>query len=86
MPERWAALSPLGARARPQDTTAAVAEEDAELAREWEQRRAQERAEAEHDAKEPAAGQAWAVGGLRSGAGSDLLDHSQDHEQEEPWR
>jgi hypothetical protein len=86
MPERWAVLSPLGARARPQDTTAAVAAEDAELAREWEQRRAQERAEAEHDTEEPEAGQAWAVGGLRSDGGSDLLDHPQDHEQEEPWR
>ena len=49
MPERWAALSPLRARGRPQDTPAAVAAEDDELAREWEQRRAQERTEAEHE-------------------------------------
>ena len=86
MPARWAALSPLGARGRPQGTPAVLAAEDDELAREWEQRRAQEHTEAEHDANEPATGQAWAVGGLRSGAGSGLLDHQQEHEQEEPWR
>jgi hypothetical protein len=86
MPERWAALSPLGARARPQDTPAAVAAEDEELAREWEQRRAHERTEAEHDREHGPAGQPWHEEGLRSGAGSDLLDHQQDHEQEEPWR
>ena len=28
----------------------------------------------------------WGGEGLRSGAGSDLLDHPQDHELEEPWR
>jgi hypothetical protein len=86
MPERWAALSPLGARARPQDTPAAVAAEDDELAREWEQRRAQERTEAEHERQHGPAGRPWDEEALRSGAGSDLLDSQQDHEQEEPWR
>ena len=86
MPERWAALSPLGARARPQDTPAAVAAEDEELVREWEQRRAQERTETEHERQHGPAGRPWDGEGLRSGAGSGLLDHPQDHEQEEPWR
>jgi hypothetical protein len=85
MPERWAALSPLGARARPQDTPAAVAAEDEELAREWEQRHAQERAEAEHERQHRPASRPWEEG-LRSGAGSGLLQHPEDHEQEEPWR
>ena len=86
MPERWAALSPLRASGRPLDAPAAVAAEDDELAREWEQRRAQERTEAEHERQHATAG--WAPGGaaLRSGAGSGLLDHQQEHEQEEPWR
>ena len=53
MPERWAALSPLRTPGRPQDTPTAVAAEDAELAREWEQRRAQERTEAEHESQPP---------------------------------
>jgi Replication-relaxation/Resolvase, N terminal domain len=78
MPERWAALSPLGARGRPQDTPAVVAAEDEALAREWEQRRAQERAEAEHERQHPAVGRATGDEALRSGAGSDLLDHQQD--------
>jgi hypothetical protein len=86
MPERWAALSPLGARGRPQDTTAAVAAEDEALTREWEQRRAQERAEAEHERQHPTVGRATGDEALRSGAGSDLLDPQQDHEHEEPWR
>ena len=86
MPERWAALSPLRAPGRPQDTPAAVAAEDVELAREWEQRRAQERTEAEHESQPPAVGRPWVGEGLRSGVGSGLLDHPQDHEQEEPWR
>ena len=86
MPERWAALSPLGARARPLDTPAAVAAEDEELAREWEQRRVQERAEAERERQQYPAGRPWGGEGLRSDAGSDLLDPQQDHEQEEPWR
>jgi hypothetical protein len=86
MPERWVALSPLGARSRPQDTPAAVAAEDAEMAREWEQRRAQEHAEAERERQRAVAGQRLVGDGLRSGAGSDLLDHQHDHEQEEPWR
>jgi hypothetical protein len=86
MPERWAALSPLRASGLPQDTPAAVAAEDYELAREWEQRRAQERAEAEHERQQHPAGRPWDEEGLRSGAGSGLLDHPQDHEQEEPWR
>src|SRR5579875_300197 len=78
MPERWAALSPLGAHARPQDTPAAVAAEDEELAREWEQRRAQERTEAEHERQQHPAGRPWNEEGLRSDAGSDLLDPQQD--------
>jgi hypothetical protein len=54
MPERWAALSPLGTRrgasaTAATDTRSAPAEEDP-LAHEWEQRRAQERAEAEREA------------------------------------
>jgi hypothetical protein len=86
MPERWAALSPLRAPARPKDAPAAVAVEDAELARQWEGRRAQERTESEHDREQAAASRPWGVEGLRSGVGSGLLDHPQDHEQEEPWR
>ncbi len=86
MPERWAALSPLGAWARPQSAPAAVAAEDDELVREWEQRRAQERAEAEHERQHGPADRPWEKEGLRSGAGSGLLDPQQDHEQEEPWR
>jgi hypothetical protein len=86
MPERWAALSPLRAPDRPQDTTASVAAEDDELAREWEQRRAQERTEADHERQHRPAGRPWDEEALRSGLGSGLLDHTQDHEQEEPWR
>ena len=86
MPERWAALSPLRASGQPQDTPAAVAAEADELAREWEQRRAQERTEAEHERQHPTVGRATGDATLRSGAGSDLLDHPDDHEQEEPWR
>jgi hypothetical protein len=59
MPERWAALSPLLGPGRPQDTPAAVAAEDDELAREWEQCRAQERTEAEHERQHIAVGPAW---------------------------
>jgi hypothetical protein len=59
MPERWAALSPLGARARPQDTPAVVAAEDEELAGEWEQRRAQERAGAEHERQQHPSRRPW---------------------------
>jgi hypothetical protein len=86
MPERWAALSPLRSSGWPQDTPAVVAAEDDELAREWEQRRAQERTEAEHDRQHPIVGRATGDKTLRSGAGSGLLDPQQDHEQEEPWR
>jgi hypothetical protein len=86
MPERWAALSPLRVSGRPQDTPATVAAEDDELAREWEQRRAHERTEAEHGRQHPTVSRAGVGEGLRSGAGSDLLDHPDDHEQEEPWR
>ncbi|HEV3094959.1 MAG TPA: replication-relaxation family protein [Solirubrobacteraceae bacterium] len=86
MPERWAALSPLRAPGRAQDTAAAVAADDDELAREWEQRRAHERTEAEHENQHGTVRPTWVGDGLRSGAGSDLLDHPQDHEQEEPWR
>jgi len=86
MLERWAALSPLGARTRPQDTPPAVAAEDAELAREWEQRRAQERTEAEHERQHVTVGRLRGGEGLRSDGGSGLLDHPQDHEQEERWR
>ena len=86
MPERWAALSPLGARGRPQDTPAAMAAEDEKLAREWERRRTHERAEAEHERQHGPAGRPWEEEGLRSDAGSGLLDHRQDPEQEERWR
>jgi len=86
MPERWAALSPLGARARTQATAAAVTAEDEELAREWEQRRVQERTEAEREREHPTIGRATGDAALRSGAGSGLLDPQQAHEQEEPWR
>jgi hypothetical protein len=86
MSERWAALSPLGARARPQDTPAAVAAEDEELACEWEQRRAQERTEAEHERQHGTVGRLRGGQGLRSDGGSGLLDGPQDYEQEEPWR
>ncbi len=86
MPERWAALSPLGARSRPQDTPAAVAPEDDVLAREWEQRRAQECTEAEHERQHGTVGRLRGGEGLRSDGGSGLLDPQQDHEQEEPWR
>jgi hypothetical protein len=51
-----------------------------------EQRRAQERAEAEHERQQHPAGRPWDEEGLRSDAGSDLLDPQQDHEQEDPWR
>ena len=57
-----------------------------ELAREWEQRRAQERTEAEHERQQQPSRRPWDGEALRSGAGSDLLDPQQDHEQEEPWR
>jgi hypothetical protein len=55
MPERWAALSPLGTRrgvsATAATDTRSAAVEDDELAHEWERRRAQERAEAEREAR-----------------------------------
>jgi hypothetical protein len=92
MPERWVALSPLGARRSM--STAAVAEtpsvtaEDDELAREWERRRAQERAEVEREVADADARRHGAPKGLRSDEGSDLLDSPQDQdgEREEPWR
>jgi hypothetical protein len=86
MPERWAALSPLRAPSGAQDALAAVAAEDAELDREWERRRAQARTGAECERQQHPAGQPWIGEGLRSGAGSGLLDPQPDHEQEEPWR
>jgi hypothetical protein len=54
LPERWAALSPLGTRRAPtttaaNDTRSALATDDP-LAHEWEQRRAHERAEAQREA------------------------------------
>ncbi|MGA7705244.1 MAG: replication-relaxation family protein [Solirubrobacteraceae bacterium] len=76
MPERWAALSPLGVRSRTQHTPAAVTTQDDELVREWERRRAQEHAEAQQAAR-----------GLRSAGGSDLVEHPPyTDEREEPWR
>jgi hypothetical protein len=56
MPERWAALSPLGARrdlstGAATGTPSAPAEHD-ELAGEWERRRAEERAEAEREVRD----------------------------------
>jgi hypothetical protein len=63
-----------------------LAVEDDELAREWEQRRAQERTEAEHERQRVTVGRPWDEKALRSDAGSDLFDPQQAHEQEEPWR
>lgn len=92
MPDRWAALSPLGVRRRPglpagTDTSSAPLEDD-ELAREWERRRAQERAEAEQETQDAYARRHGAPERLRSDGGSDLIDGPQDHddEREEPWR
>jgi hypothetical protein len=92
MPERWAALSPLGARrsastAAAAETPSAPPEDDA-LAREWERRRAQERAEAEQEARNANGRRQGGVAGLRSDGGSGLLDSPQDDgsEHEEPWQ
>jgi hypothetical protein len=85
MPERWAALSPLRAPRLPHDTTPAPSAEE-DVAREWEQRRAQERTEAAHERQHPTVGQETGDTALRSGAGSGLLDHPDDHEQQELWR
>jgi hypothetical protein len=91
MPERWAALSPLGTRrgastTAATDTRSAPAEDDP-LAHEWEQRRAQERAEVEQEAREANVRRQPAEA-LRSDEGSDLLDgpQGQDGEREEPWQ
>jgi hypothetical protein len=73
MPERWAALSPLGVRSRPQLAPAGVAFQDDALARDWERRRAQEHGEAQQ-----------AAGCLRSVGGSDLVeDQAYTNEREE---
>lgn len=81
MPERWAALSPLRASRKP----TAAPEED-ELAREWEDRRARESAEAGEAAQDSArhAGETT----LRSGGGSGLLDKEAEEgeQREEPSR
>lgn len=92
MPERWAALSPLGARrdvsAGAVTGTPSAPADDDRLAREWERRRAHERAEAEQEAPDAAARPRRSTEGLRSDGGSDLLDGSRDHdgERDEPWR
>jgi hypothetical protein len=76
MPERWAALSPLGVHSRPQLAPAAVASQDDALAHEWARRLTQEHAEAQR-----------AAGGLRSVGWSDLVDHPPyTDEREESWR
>ena len=92
MHNRWAALSPLGVRRSVSTAAAAetspVTAEDDELAREWERRRAEERAEAEQEVRDANARRRAVPEGLRSDGGSGLLDGSQDHdgEREEPWR
>jgi hypothetical protein len=90
MPERWAALSPLGTRrgasaTAATDTRFAPAEDD-QLAHEWEQRRAEERAEAEREVRDANAKRRPFADGLRSEGRSDLLDDPQDGEREEPQR
>jgi hypothetical protein len=76
MPERWAALSPLGARRQPQFAPVGVAPQDDALALEWERRRTQEHVEAQQ-----------AAGDLRSAGGSDLVeDQPYTDRREEPWR
>ncbi len=92
MPERWAALSPLGAR-RGMSTGAATGRpsssaEDDQLAHEWERRRVEERAEAEKEVTDAGARRHGDAGGLRSDEGSGLLDGQadQDGKREEPQR
>jgi hypothetical protein len=92
MPERWAALSPLGVR-RGMSTGAATGTpsspaEDDQLAQEWERRRGEERAEAEREVADADARRHGDAGGLRSDEGSGLLDGQadQDGKQEEPQR
>jgi len=92
MPERWAALSPLGVR-RGMSTGAATGTPssptaDDELAQEWERRRDEERAEAEQELADADARRHGDAGGLRSDEGSGLLDGQadQDDKQEEPQR
>jgi hypothetical protein len=87
MPERWAKLSPLRASGRPVGEPPAAANDDDELAREWERRRAQESAEVEQEAHADNARQAHHVEALRSDGGSGLLDGMPDDGQrEEPPR
>lgn len=78
MPERWAALSPLGS---PAPRPASEPEEADMLAWEWEQRREREASEAQHDAH-TSTRQRADTGGLRSPAGSALL--GSPYEQQEP--
>jgi hypothetical protein len=92
MPERWAALSPLGVR-RGMSTGAATRTPssptaDDELAQEWERRRGEERAEAEKEVADADARRHGDAGGLRSDEGSGLLDGQadQDGKREEPQR
>jgi Replication-relaxation len=92
MPERWAALSPLGVR-RGMSTgiatgTPSSPAEDDQLAHEWERRRVEERAEAEREVADADARRHGDAGGLRSDEGSGLLDgqEAQHGKQEEPQR
>ena len=87
MPERWAELSPLRASGRPLGEPPAAENDDDELAREWERRRAQESAEAEQEARAASAAQPHDVEALRSDGGSGLLDGMPDDGQrKELWR
>ena len=87
MPERWAELSPLRAGGYRRDGAAAAGIETDELARERERCRAQESAEAEHEAHADNAHQPRHAETLRSDGGSGLLDGMPDNgQQEEPWR
>jgi Replication-relaxation len=85
MPERWAELSPLRASGRSMGEPAVAANDDDELAREWERRRAQESAEAEQEAHDGNAHRHVHAEPLRSDGGSGPLDGmSDDGQREEP--
>jgi len=87
MPERWAELSPLRASGRPMGEPPAAANDDDELAREWERRRAQESAEAEQEVRADNAHQPHDAKALRSDDGSGLLNGPPDDgQQQEPWQ
>jgi hypothetical protein len=87
MPERWAELSPLRASGRPMGEPPAAANDGDELAGEWERRRAEESAEAEHEARADNAHQPHDAKALRSDDGSGLLNGPPDDgQQQEPWQ